>query len=203
MADTKKKTKKKTTPISRAIEPDPKPVLPKVTSSDIVNELKDVNNAIDNLAIIMNNVLEEIRTSNQLNADILRKINTPTVPSNVVKPSSPMLPPPPIMPEVPNTGTPFPSPGTRTGDPLPQQPIISSAPTIPTSTPGPVSLEQAGAILKQKLAERQQSQPSPQQVPTGKSAGGTTARPAKPMDGIAQVGDIRDAVKIDWLGEGS
>lgn len=202
MADMK--TKKTKTPISRSIEPDPKPIPPKITSADIINSLKDLNNTTENLAIIMNNVLEEIRTTNRLNADILKKLNNPApVQYPINKQATTIqLPPPPSLPEVPNTGAPFHPQGSYTGDSLPQRPTITSTVTSRTNIPGTVPPEEAGRILRQKLEERRKAQqPQQQQIPSGKSAGGTIARPAKPMDGVIQVGDISDSVRIDWLGE--
>ena len=102
---------------------------------------------------------------------------------------------------MPNTGTPFqPSPGINTGAPIINPTVTSSVAPAP-NIPGAVPIEQAGAILKQKLAEKQQAQPKQQQIPTGKSAGGAIARAAAPMPGVSQVGEIGDSLEMDWLGE--
>jgi len=194
------KTTKKTG-ISRPIKPDPKPEKPKITSADIVNTLNVLNNTTDNLALILINVLEELKENHKTQKAILKKLNAPTISPVSAPPQQITLPPPPAVPEVPNTGLPFRPQGPNTGDPIPQQPIITSSSAPAPNIPGAVSPEEAGRILRQKMDERKQQPQQQQQIPIGKSAGGAIARPAQPIPGTKQVGDISDSIKMDWLGE--
>lgn len=225
MTNTKKKTTKTKTTISKPIEAEPESAKKKVTSADIVSELQGIRNEQENLTIIMSNILDELKELNKTNIKLSKKLdslnnNSPRPSSENFSHKSPSesLPPPPSIPtisnnsqqEVPsNNGEPFRTNQVSTGHNVQGQGAASNNSQTSTANKSkPIPIEQAGEILKQKLKETQQQsqqqQPKQQhQIPSGSSSrdGTVSAKPATPLDGYKQVGDISESVKIDWLGE--